>query len=200
MARAADFSIKQIGEFYSIDGTVQFLPGGYAVATEDGRTKLYVFRGSGFVLSHDPPPNLEAWTSFDWEGVDYLNQIDRKDLDPGLRALLPNAAHVKKVIVLDQPTGKTLSLVCYTVKSSERFVSLDSTDIVVAAVLDEEVSPNRPPKFDKLWEQKLKANESYGEFEHQSVPGQGDFILLYTASPGGDSVDRTLTIYKTSNR
>ena len=190
---AAEVSIKHVGEFYSLGGTVQFLPGGYIIVTDvDGKSKQYVFNGSSFVASKEAiPPKLRAWVSFEWEGVDYLNQINRQSYDPGLDAFVPKSARVKQVISVNRPHGKTLFLVCYTTKVVD-------TPISVVAVLDEEADPHKPMKFRRLWKKVLTYGD-YGQFEHQSIPGVGDFILLYSAYPGGSSVNRSLDVYKLSD-
>jgi hypothetical protein len=184
--------MKPVGEFYSFDGKVQFLPGGYITVTEvDGKSKQYAFNGSGFVATKEPIPlTLRAWVSFDWEGVDYLNEINRKNFDHGLQAFVPKSSKVKKVISVERPKGKTLYLVCYTTKVVD-------TPIAVVAVLDEEVDPHKPAKFRRLWRKELIIGD-YGQFEHQSIPGVGDFILLYSAYLSSNSV-RTLQIYKLSD-
>jgi hypothetical protein len=190
--------LKLAREFHSIGGSVQFLPGGFVIVTEDGKSTRYAFRSSGFVTSQEVlAPSLRSWIAFDWEGVDYLDQLNRKDFDPDIRAFLPNPAKVKKVLTLSQPDGTSLLLVCYTSRSAQPLALPEATDISVLAVLDSEKDPHKPAKFQKEWEKKVAANASYGEFELQTVPRVGTFILLYSASTGGDAVDRALSVYRT---
>jgi len=58
-------------------GDVQFLPGGYVIEGDDGKTKKsYIYKNSKFErLQGALPPLLKDWASFDWS-VDYDDQIN----------------------------------------------------------------------------------------------------------------------------
>jgi hypothetical protein len=138
-----------------------------------------------------------SWTSFDWEGVDYLDQLDVKSFDPDLRAFLPSSARVKKVLSIPLSPGRgTLVLICSTHMSSAKFVPPDATDIFITAVIDRELEQHKAPKFEKLWEKLVVENSSYGQFMFEILPGNRALVLLYSAVPGGGSVDRTLNVFR----
>jgi len=195
-------TLQPAGSFTSSGGEVQFLPGGIVRKTEDSRTAIFSYQGTGFQAFHGQlSPELVNWASFDWESVDLLDQRDIRSFDPDLRAFVPNSSKVKKVLLipLSQARG-TLLLICSTRISTAKFVPPDATDIFVTAVIDRESDQRKAPTFEKLWEKKLSQNSSYGEFMFEILPGNRVFVILYSAMLGGSLVDRNLDIYRLAGK
>jgi hypothetical protein len=192
-------TLQHIANFSTSAGELQFLPGGYVFKRDDGGTERYMYKDSGFEpLQGNIPALVRNWGAFDWTNVDYLDEIDRHSFDPDVRALLPEHAKVKKIleITLDDRKG-TLAVVCFTLRSMERFSRPDATDIFMAGMLNTE-PPDRLPKYRKTWTLKAETESDYGDLQYQNVFGAGGFLILYSAAKGGDSVDQSLDVYRIS--
>jgi hypothetical protein len=186
--------LDHLAEFWALSGDVQFLPGAYVVKYEDGKTERYSYKDSGFEpLRDDVPPLVRNWTSFDWSGVDFRDQINGSPLDPDVRALVPKQAKIKKIIEISLTEGGVIALVCYTLRTTEKFTRLEATDIFVAGAINADPTKG---SFRKLWDIKVKTNSDYGDFQYQSISGVGSFILLYSATTGGDASEHVLNIYR----
>jgi hypothetical protein len=186
---------KKIANFSVLNGDAQLLPGGIVVVTEDDRQRKYSYQREKFVrTSIDISPNLRGWKSFDWEGVDYLNQIDKADFDPAITHLLPTGSKVKKA--LDAPSGergRQLVVVCYSLPTTEEHPGITKQDLFIAGLGKTETIPN--DLFTVKWSLKLETAYAYGYFTLERIPGVGLFAVLYSAGTGGSGVTRDLDIY-----
>jgi hypothetical protein len=198
-AAAAAQKPEHVGEFdivvggggYSEDATgdLQFVPGGYVIKKEGNRTERYVFRGTRFEpLKKKLPGTLEKWNGPDWDG-DFYDEIDLHNSK--VRRYLPKGAKLKKVLDILQGESKpALSVACYTLRSFE-------SQIFIIGLLDLSRDRLQPgPAYQKLWTVKVREGYSYGDLQHQAVPGVGDFVLLYSTTPGADSVEYALDVYR----
>jgi hypothetical protein len=188
-------TLEHIREFWDFTPDVQFLPGGYVLEAYDGKPRYFIYKDSKFErLQGALPPLLKNWTAFDWS-VDYDDQINViSTLPKELRAVLPKRARVKKFLQLDGPDGKSwVALTCYTHKTWGG--GINDKDIFLTAAL--ETNPTHPQaKYRKLWTRKLDEQSNYGDFQYQSIPGAGKFVVLYTTGVGGDAVTYSVDVYR----
>lgn len=186
--------LTRMKTFSTLNGTVDFLPGAWVRVRQDSRSTYYALRGSKF-LPAKPPALIREWQSFDWQSVDFLNQIAIQNYDPDLNHFLPNHKRVKKVVEISLAAHhETLVLICYTEKATEQFSETDDTDIYVTAVLRK--SENSHTAYKLLWTRKIEADASYGDFALQTIPYLGHFVVLYWASMGGSGGQDVLNIYR----
>lgn len=188
-------TLEHVREFWDFSGDVQFLPGGYVTEGDEEKIKTYIFKNSKFErLQGALPPLLKDWTSFDWS-VDYDDQINViGTLPEELRAVLPRRARVKKFLQLDSPNGKSeVALICYTRKTWGG--GINDKDIFLTAALNANPT-DLQGKYRKLWTRKLDEQSNYGDFQYQTIPGVGKFVVLYTTGVGGDAVTYSVDVYR----
>ncbi len=190
-------NLEFVQGFSTYKGNIQLLPGGHVLTEQDRKFTHYVYRSGRFVVSRSPlPEELRHWKSFDWEGADYLDQMDRHAFDPTINDFLPAGRRIKKLAYVSLGVkSQTLILVCYTLKTAEEFASPTSTDIYVTA-LRRTWLLKKPPIYRKLWERRLQVDVDYGDFVVQEVPGAGRLALLYYVGVGGSGYSLGLDIYR----
>lgn len=186
--------LVRIKQFSALNGTIDFLPGAWVRVRQDGNSTYYAFQESNFRPA-DPPSLIRQWRSFDWQSVDFLNQIAIQNYDPDLNQFLPRDKHVKKVVEIPLPTyDGELVLVCFTTKTTEKFAEPGDTDIYLAGVLSKKAGFHTSYKL--LWTRKLETDASYGDLAIQNIPNLGRFVVLYWASVGGSGGEDALDIYR----
>ncbi|MFZ0820243.1 MAG: hypothetical protein WAM91_09245 [Candidatus Acidiferrales bacterium] len=187
---------KKLGSFGTDFGTTQFLPGGIVIVTEEGARRQYAWRGRRFVrVPNGLPPELRGWKSFDWEGVDYLDQIDKQDFESEIRHSLPGGSKVKKVLeVVQSRSGRHLEIVCYSLPTTEQNEGVNHADLFLVGLDRMEGTPYFA--YTERWSLKLAAAASYGNFTLERVPGAGLLGVLYSSSAGGSSASADVDIYR----
>jgi hypothetical protein len=192
---------SKLGNFSTDDfgrggADLQFYPGGIVYMEEGEAKHQYVFRNDRFVaVPYALAAEFRGWKSFDWEGVDILNQIDVQSFDPDIRQLLPTGSRVKKV--LDVPMNRLshhLVVVCYSFPTTDKHPMTNDTDLFLVGL--ERVVGAPADKFTLRWSMKVASASDYGNFTIERVSGGGLFGVLYHASVGGSSVSRELDIYR----
>lgn len=187
---------KKLANFGTLDGDAQLLPGGIVVVSEDNSKNQYSYQGQSFVrVPFGLSPDLSGWKSFDWDGVDYLDQVDKLDFDPDIKPLLPTGSKVKKV--LDMPSSRSKGrfvLICYSLPTTEPNTGSNHTDLFLVGLDKIEGGSTNP--YSKRWSVKLASGYSYGNFTLERVPKAGLLGVLYSAGVGGSGVSRDLDIYR----
>lgn len=185
-------TLEHVRMFSGFTGDIQFLPGGYVTAGEDGKTKAYLYKNSEFEpLEGEIPSWLKGWISFDWsvDDDDQINVIDTLPVE--LKAALPKLARVKKFLEIAGPDGKRyVALICYTRRL--RIKGSNTKGIYLTAALNTNLTDYRL-EYHKLWTRKLMSKVNYGDFQYQTVPGGGKFVVLYTT---GDTIKYQLEVYR----
>ena len=193
-------SATLVGRFTGLNGTIDFLPGAWVSAWENGHSKYYKFQGGRFVRSPKLPKLLQGWESFSWDdGVDFSDQIARSDYDPRINEFLPKKRKVKKVVEFSlRPNGhEDLVLVCFTLKSTDPSAPPDDTDIYTTALV---MRPGTPEStYKRLWTRKMQADASYGDLSVQEIPDIGRFIVLYSGQAAGSGTNQGLNVYRLTN-
>lgn len=186
--------LASIKQFSTLNGTIDFLPGAWVRVRQDNSSTYYAFREDRFIPAN-PPALIRQWQSFDWQTVDFLNQIAIQNYDPDLDKFLPVDKYVKKVVEIQLSTrNSALVLVCFTTKTTERFARPGDTDIYLTGVLSKKTNSHTTYKL--LWTRKVEAGASYGKFVSQNIPNLGRFIALYWASVGGSGGVDGLNLYR----
>lgn len=190
-------SLTLLRQFQTFQGNLQFLPGGRILVKQNGQESNYIYRNGDFTRSATPlPAELQRWTAFDWNGVDYLNQVDQKSYDPEINHFLPSDKKVKKVLDVPESEGnKSFVLVCYTEKSSSEDSEPGDTDIF-ATGLERTQNKNKSFTYRRLWTKRLETDMNYGNFVYEDVPGMARFVLLYSLSLGGSGYSLALDVYR----
>jgi hypothetical protein len=191
--------LQELGHFWAMKGTVQLLPTGNVLKREDGKVSVYTFKHQKYTVDNrlQLPKEITTWTYFDWQSVDWSDQIDRNDSDIPDGTFWPQNGKVKKILYLSARNGPVISaLVCYTVAEPKEERQLLSTagQIWVIAVRGNRTDSGY--KYQKLWAKKLETQSNYGELSVQQLPDLGRVLVLYSASAGGSSESEQLDIYK----
>jgi hypothetical protein len=187
---------KKLASFGTNFGTTQFLPGGIVIVTEEGTRRQYAWCGHRFVrVPNGLPTELRGWKSFDWEGVDYLNQIDKQDFDAFIRPSLPVGSKVKKILYV--PTSQPerhLVIICYSLPTTEQIAEPDDADLFLAEL--ERTNGDPYFTYTKRWSLRLAAATAYGNFTLERVPGAGLLGILYSSGSGGSNASADVDIYR----
>lgn len=182
-------------QFSALNGTIDFLPGAWVRVRQDGHPTYYSFRENEFRPA-DPPDLIRQWQSFDWQSIDFLNQIAIQNYDPDLNQYLPKDKRVKRVV--DIPLSwqnNELILVCFTKRTTtDKFSRPRGTDVYLVAVLKN--LGGRRITYKLLWTKKVAADASYGNLMLQNIPNLGRFLVLYWASIGGSGGQDNVDIYR----
>lgn len=163
--------------------TAQFLPG--AIITvhndiRDGGNNTYVYRSGRFVrtkmrLSRE----LQHWSSFNWQDVDYPDLIDQNNLeDRTIRSFIPSRAKIKGTAVIPG-TKKYIVLVCYSLPPKDQFASGNERDLYLL-MLSRNPSP-RVEGYKKLADIEAVEESYFGGLFVEQEP-QGTFVLVYSTN------------------
>lgn len=197
--RTASQEMQELGHFWAMGGTVQLLPGGNVLKKEDGAVTMYSYEHGKYGVNNQTNValSLANWTYFDWQSVDWKDQINRNNSDIPDQKFWPQNAKVKKVLYLSPRNALVVTvLVCYSVKEAQTSYPILSTadQIWVAALRG--TKTDTVYVYDKLWQRKLESQSNYGELAVQQVTGIGKILVLYSASTGGSSESEQLDIYR----
>jgi hypothetical protein len=181
--------LAKIGEFTAFretyNDTVQFVPGALVIVhndIQDGKNHVYQYHSGRFVrVNAGLAADMVGWNSFNWESVDYKDQIDRSDFeDQAIRSFLPVGARVKAFAVIPGSI-KSIVLVCYAMDPGHEWGSGNERDLYLLML-------DRGPfaaetHYDKLADLRVE-EESYfgGLFVYKQK--QGTFVVLYSNSGG----------------
>lgn len=193
-------SVRDAGHFWAMSqeaGTVQFLPGGVVLKREDGKNTFYSYRAGGFaaIRSENISTAMGDWVYFDWDSIDYQDQLDRGTFDIPRDKFLPGGAKVKKVIYVPTKNApEVIALVCYTVPVPEGENPIPGADYIFLLVLRGE-RKDAGYSYKQILTQKLQKDSNYGDLILQNVSGIGKVLALYSVAPGGSSEDRQLDLY-----
>lgn len=186
--------LVRIKQFATLNGLVNFLPGAWVGVREGHRQTYYMFHNDKY-LQAEPPDLIRKWEDFDWNGVDYLNQIAIQSYNLYLDKFLPDNKLVKKVVEIPLfERNNALFIVCFTEKATEQFARPGSTDIYFAGIASKTASSETSYKL--LWIRKVESDASYGDLKVQEIPKLGRFVVLYWADMGGSGGVDALDIYR----
>lgn len=181
------------------NGSVQLLSNGVALKKEGGHNTFYSYHGGKFIPSSTVgglSRSVLTWTYFDWNDLDYLDQVDKGTFDIPRESFLSRDSKVKKVIQIPDKNSETMTvLVCYTQPDHEQeSPSSTAREIVILALKGQ--SAKAGYSYEKLWTKKLQEGSAYGGLVLQDISGIGRVLALYSAaSSGASSEDRQLDLY-----
>jgi hypothetical protein len=190
--------LKEVGHFWAMKGTVQLLPTGEVLKREEGRTTIYSYVEGRYVAVKGThvPKRVMTWAYFDWQSVDWLDQLDRNDSDIPEDKFWPQNAKVKKLVYLSARNAPVVTVVvCYTVSQPPEGSPLKTSKHIVLAALEGNMT-EQGYVYHLLWTKTVQKESSYGELTLQEVPNVGEALVLYSASAGPSSESEQLDIYK----
>lgn len=194
-------NLREVGHFWAMNGTVKLLPTGIVLKREEGKTTLYSFQRGRYVADKrvQVPEPLMNWTYFDWESIDWDDQLSRNKSDIPEGKFWPQNAKVKKLVYLSPRNAPVvLVVVCYTVpEPPEDFPSEHSKFIRLVALKGNWTDSGHV--YHELWTKTLEKESSYGELTVQDAPGIGRMLVLYSASAGASSESEQLDLYVLQN-
>jgi hypothetical protein len=190
--------LKEVGHFWAMKGTVQLLPTGEVLKREEGHTTIYSYVQGHYIADKGirVPERVMNWAYFDWQSVDWHDQLDRNDSDIPDGKFWPQNAKVKKLVYLSARNALVVTVVvCYTVPESTEDSQRETPKHIVFAAL-KGIMTEKGYVYHKLWTKTVKKESSFGELTLQDVPNVGKALVLYSASAGPSSESEQLDIYK----
>ncbi len=189
--------IQKIGEFSTMNGTVQLLPTGNVLEREEGKTTLYSYQSGSYVPNGgvQVAPQVLNWIYFDWQSIDWGDQRDKNGTSIPSGEFWPKDARVKKVIYLSAPNATVVKvLVCYTMSDPTESSPLASSKLVKLVAIRGTLT-DRGYVYHSLWTKTLRKDSSYGDLVVQQVPEVGRLLVLYSGSLGSAEIE-DLTLYE----
>lgn len=190
--------LVKLGQFTAFqetyDDTVQFLPGAVVVVhhdIQDGKNNIYKYRSGKFVRAKAGLPfDMRGWMSFNWESVDYRDQIDRSDFEERrMASFVPVGAKTKAFAVLP---GKEKSIVflCYSMVPGHEWDSGNERDLYLLMLIRGPFT--RETSYKKLADLRITEASYFGGLFVQKQR-EGTFVLLYSTS-GGNHMANSVTV------
>jgi hypothetical protein len=186
-------TLERVAQFDGVDGTVQLLPGPTVIVREpndDGQSKtIYEYQANAnkFVrVEHSSFGEAGDWTSFNWDAIDFRDQVARVDFeDPDLASFLPKGSRVKGFAKAPgSGNDETLVFVCYSLRPNvpeDQMIDRDQRNLWLM-MLRRGPLTNRT-KYVKLANVPV-AEQSYFGAMVVEQQAQLVFIALYSASGG----------------
>jgi hypothetical protein len=179
-------------------GTVQILPTGNVLKREEGKTTVYSYVQGHYVADKGGQVSEQAknWTYFDWQSVDWKDQLNRNNSDIPDGKFWPENAKVKKLIYLSARNASVVMVVvCYTVPEPPKDSPLETSKHIKLVALKGNATDSGYA-YHELWTKTVQKESSYGELTLQEAPGIGKLLVLYSASAGPSSESEQLDIYR----
>ena len=190
--------LREVGHFWAMRGTVQLLPTGEVLKREEGKTTVYSYVQGHYVADKGAKvaERVMNWAYFDWQSVDWNDQLDRNNSDIPDGKFWPQNAKVKKLVYLSARNAPVITVVvCYTMPEPPEDSPLSTSKHILLVALKGNMT-DRGYVYHELWTKTVQKESSYGELTVQEVSDIGKVLVLYSASAGPSAESEQLDIYR----